>query len=254
MSHYLKQIEQLVDLQKVDDSIHAVKNELQNAPKELQMLEDNFAAIDGKREKILDKLAHIEEQQRRLNLEINEDGDRIRKSKNKLMQVGNTREYHAMIREMDNMEKLNRSREEGKVALVEELELQNSNLEEIEVDYTALKADLEGKKEGLQERLSAAEARLETLDGERLSSVSDVPKPIFVRYEFIRDRLDHPVIVSVKARICSGCNIAIPPQTFIELQRGKQILSCPNCQRLMYWCEHFHVPVPENIEVEELTD
>lgn len=254
MSHYLKQIEQLVDLQKVDDSIHAVKSELQNAPKELQALEYNFAAINANRDRILDKLSHIEEQQRRLNLEISEDGDLIKKSKNKLMQVGNTREYHAMIREMDNMEKLNRSREEGKVALIEELELQNANLSEIDVDYSALKAELEVKQEGLQERLSEAATKLETLDSERLSSVSDVPKPIFVRYEFIRDRLDHPVIVSVNARICSGCNIAIPPQTFIELQRGKQILSCPNCQRLMYWCEHFHVPVPESIEAEPLTD
>ena len=39
--------------------------------------------------------------------------------------------------------------------------------------------------------------------------------------------------------ICSGCHIAIPPQSFIELQRGQQILSCPNCQRLIFWNEHF---------------
>ena len=42
--------------------------------------------------------------------------------------------------------------------------------------------------------------------------------------------------------ICSGCNIAVPPQSFIELQRGQQILSCPNCQRLIFWCEHFSLP------------
>ena len=60
-----------------------------------------------------------------------------------------------------------------------------------------------------------------------------------MRYEFIRSRLEHPVIVAVKDGVCSGCNIAVPPQAFIELQRGRQILSCPNCQRLIFWCEHF---------------
>ena len=32
----------------------------------------------------------------------------------------------------------------------------------------------------------------------------------------------------------------IPPQTFIELQGGHKIINCPNCQRLIYWVEHFN--------------
>ena len=37
MSVYLKQIEQLVELQKVDDAIFTVKKELAQAPKELNL-------------------------------------------------------------------------------------------------------------------------------------------------------------------------------------------------------------------------
>ena len=62
--------------------------------------------------------------------------------------------------------------------------------------------------------------------------------PILKRYEFIRSRIKNPVIVPVDAGICSGCHISIPPQSFIELQKGIQILSCPNCQRLIYWSDH----------------
>ena len=40
--------------------------------------------------------------------------------------------------------------------------------------------------------------------------------------------------------------IAIPPQSFIELQSGQKILNCPNCQRLIYWCEHFEDKTEEN--------
>lgn len=49
-----------------------------------------------------------------------------------------------------------------------------------------------------------------------------------------------PVIVPVTAGVCSGCRIMIPPQTFIELQGGHKIINCPNCQRLIYWVEHFN--------------
>ncbi len=242
MSVYLKQIEQLVELQKVDDAIFAVKKELKQAPKELNDLEQRFAAAEEQRNKVLDKLTHIQEQQKRLSLEIDDDSVRIKKSKSKLMQVGNTREYHAMMREMDSMEKLNRTREEEKVALLEELQLQNDTLAEIDRTYSALKAELEVKREGLQERLDKATAKLAELEQSRANTGSEVPQPVFMRYEFIRRRLEHPVIVPVEEGVCSGCHIAIPPQAFIELQRGQQILSCPNCQRLIYWCEHFKAP------------
>ncbi len=242
MSLYLKQIEQLVAVQRVDDAIYAVKKELELAPQELDTLEQRYAASEAHRNKVVEKMNHIQEQQKRIAFEIDDDSVRIKKSKNKLMQVANQREYHAMMREMDSMEKQNRSREEEKLVLADELQVQEEALAEIDITYLALKAELEVKREGLQERIQKAQAKLSTLEVERSSTGSEVPQPVFQRYEFIRRRLEHPVIVAVKEGVCSGCHISIPPQSFIELQRGQQILSCPNCQRLIYWCEHFVNP------------
>lgn len=240
MSVYLEQIKQLVELQKVDDVIFSVKSELEDAPEELRKLEERFNEVEASRNRIIEKLEVLQSQQKRLAAEIDDDSARLKKSKNKLMQVENTREYSAMMREMDSMEKSNRSREEEKVRLLEELQAGNERLEEIDRSYTELKAELEVKSDGLQEKLNECEAKLETLEKQRKDAAAYVPLPVFQRYEFIRSRLDHPVIVSVKEGVCTGCNIAIPPQSYVELQRGQQILSCPNCQRLIYWSEFFH--------------
>jgi len=242
VSLYIQQIAQLVALQKVDDAIHTMKNELEQAPLEVSTLEQHFASLEEQRTKLLDKLEHLQEQQKRLALEIDDDAARIKKSKNKLMQVGNTREYHAMLREMDNMEKSNRSREEEKLTLHEALQIENANLEEVSGAYESLQTELEEKRSTLQTRISAAQERLDVLQKERSAAGVEIPSPVFARYEFIRNRLEHPVIVPVNQGVCSGCHIAVPPQTFIELQRGQQILSCPNCQRLIYWDEHFIIP------------
>lgn len=242
MNLYIEQIAQLLALQKVDDAVHAMKNELEQAPREVNDLEQRFAVLEEQRIKILDKLEHLHEQQKRLALEIDDDATRIKKSKSKLMQVGNTREYHAMLREMDSMEKSNRSREEEKLTLQEALQLENANMEETTDAYEKLKAELEEKRSNLQLRMDKAQSALDTLQKERAGTGAEIPPPVFSRYEFIRHRLDHPVIVPVNQGVCSGCHIAIPPQAFIELQRGQQILSCPNCQRLIYWDEHFTAP------------
>jgi len=236
---YLKQIELLISLQKVDDEIHEIKKELASAPQELESLRARFTEITAQRTMHQDKMAHLHDQEKRLGIEIEDDSARIKKSKSKLMAVGNSKEYHAMVREMDSLERINRNREEEKAALMDEVQRQISLLAEVEAEFLALQNELAACEASLQTRITTAEAALEGLLTKRNQAAKDVPVPVFSRYEFIRERLEHPVIVPVSGGVCSGCNITIPPQNFIELQRAAQILSCPNSQRLMFWIEHF---------------
>jgi hypothetical protein len=236
---YLKQIEQLVMLQKIDDEIILLEEELNGAPKEIEVLETEEAHLVEAKNQIQEKIDFLKAQQSRLESEIEDDSLKLKKSKSKLMQVGNTKEYHAMMREMDNLEKLNRLRDEDKLAVAEELGRQTEAIGELDEKSKTVEAQLTKAKSNLDSRVKAAKKRLAQLDEARKNAGKAVPKPILSRYEFIRSRLNNPVIVHVAAGVCSGCNISIPPQAFIELQKGQQILSCPNCQRLIYWLEHF---------------
>ncbi len=238
MLTYLKQIQQLTVLQKVDDEILTLEAELEQAPKELAQAEERVGALLDRQGQVREKIDLLGAQQGRLETEIEDDTMKVRKSKNKLMMVGNTREYHAMMREMDSLEKLNRMREEEKIALTEELGVQQQALTALGLDLNTQEAEIAEKRAGLDERLEAGRKRLDKLVKQRQTAGKAVPRPILGRYELIRARLANPVIVSVTAGVCSGCNITIPPQIYNDLQKGQQIISCPNCQRLMYWTEH----------------
>lgn len=244
MSLYLKQIEQLISLQKVDDEIHTVHQELAQIPQELDALRREFADISARREVQQDKMAHLHEQEKRLGIEIEDESSRIKKSKSKLMSAVNAKEYSAMMREMDSLERMNRDREVEKTTLIEELTTQTAAQKELEEKFTVLEASIKQCEATYEDRMGKAQKIEASLLKKRQGCSKEVPGPVFGRYEFIRERLKHPVIVPVTAGVCSGCHIAIPPQSFIELQKGTQILSCPNCQRLMYWVEHF-TPVEE---------
>lgn len=239
---YINQIQQLVQLQKIDDEIFAVKKEINDAPKLLEDMKRDFDALSQRRDHLLDKKAHIEEQKKRLSHEGDENAAKLKKSRDKMMQVGNEREHQAIVREMDSLERSSRAREEEQVIMSDELSRTSEALEELEKDYNALKDELQTRTDSLEETLSLAKDRLAVLGKQRENASGSIPRPIFQRYEFIRERLKHPVIVPVDDGICSGCHIAIPPQSFIECQRGQQILSCPNCQRLVFWSNHFADP------------
>jgi len=235
----LKQIEQLIVLQKVDSEIYELHKKLEEAPREVSAIRQKLETQQNQLAQVEEKIGILRQQEQKLNKEIEEDNDRIRQSKNKLMMVENSKEYHAMMREMDNLEKTNRLREEEKVAVDEDLAAQNNLKTSLDAEIERLEQELQEKQQHLDQELQGAQAKLDELRQKRESATQDIPQPILGRYEFIRSRLSHPVIVSVDDGVCNGCHISIPPQSFLELQKGEQILSCPNCQRLIFWDNHF---------------
>jgi len=239
MSLYIEQIRQLVALQGIDDAIRDVEKELKAAPEKLDSLTRDFEAAESLQSKNADKMANLEEQKSRSSADIKEDTDRINKSKAKYGQVSNSREYQAMAREVDGMEKILKTREEAHNSILEEIKIHQTAMDEATAHFEQLKKDVEECRASFDARVQASEKQLEELKNQREKMGENISKPILDRYEFIRNRLPHPVIVSVTDSICNGCHIAIPPQTYIEIQSGQKILNCPNCQRLIYWSEHF---------------
>jgi hypothetical protein len=235
---YQKQIEQLIVLQEVDDEILTLRSEVEQAPQELADLEAQMDEFRERRSRIDEKMDILKEQQKKLTNEIDEDAGKIKKSKNKLMLVGNTKEYHAMMREMDSLEKLNRMRDDEQTAVREELTRQTEATSSLTEEMSDVQEQYGALKTTLDERLEKASKKLDSLGRKRKKACKAVPPPILGRYEFIRERMENPVIVPVSHGVCSGCNIMIPPQSYNDLQRGQQILSCPNCQRLIYWKAH----------------
>jgi hypothetical protein len=239
LSLYIEQIEQLVVLQKVDSEMITLERILDDAPKQLQILQEKQAYLKQQQGVIQEKVDVLLEQKGRIESEIENDTQKVKKSKNKLMMVENTKEYHAMMREMDTLEKMNRMREEERANLLADLSDLEGRKEALQKDIDDLEKTISAQQSTLDQELAEKRARLEVLDKEKKKASEAVPAPILTRYNFIRDRIPNPVIVPVGEGICKGCHIVIPPQTYIDLQKGEQILSCPNCLRIIYWERHF---------------
>lgn len=239
MSLYLKQIEQLAALQKIDDEIMQLNAFLKNAPLELERMQIRSSELRDAVKELNEKIAQIVGQRDQLDKDIEDAGLKIKKSKNKLMMVSNSKEHQAMMREIDNLEKMNRNREEEKVSVMEEIVGQEESLTEVQKELADLQQEISQKKKQINQKLQSSKERLQTLQGQRGEAEEVIPKPILSRYQFIHSRLSQPVVVFVDQGICKGCNISIPPQTYNVLQKGEQILSCPNCHRIIYWAGHF---------------
>ena len=121
--------------------------------------------------------------------------------------VENTKEYHAMMREMDNLEKMNRGREKEQVIFLADLTDLEGRRDALQADIDALGENIAAQQATLDQELAANRARLETLAKDKTRASEAVPAPILSRYNFIRGRIANPVIVPVSESVYKGYHI-----------------------------------------------
>ncbi len=249
MGLYTNEIKKLVVLQEIDNEILDLEKNLSSVPKQLKELQEQFTTVKMNFDQIQEKIDLLQTQDKKLKDEIEDDGLKVEKRKNKLMQVENTKEYHAMMREMDALEKANRMREEEKAAVLEELKQQKEILTTTQEEMERLEEAIKKDEASLNKELASINKKLGGLRSKSEKLCKDISVQLLEQYNFIKKKLKHPVVASISDAICNACHIKIPLQTYIEVQKGEFITTCPNCQRIIYWKDLF-APA-ENEEAEK---
>jgi len=83
--------------------------------------------------------------------------------------------------------------------------------------------------------LNSIDTNVATLEQRRVDLQKDVPGELLVQYERVKKRNKGIGVTSVWKSVCNGCHMNIPAQLYNELQRSDELLSCPNCNRIMYF-------------------
>ncbi len=228
-------IANLIKLQKVDLEILALDREKENCPESLLAVEKALAA---KREEIVKLEKEIEElkyKKRSYEDELEQEYQRLRKSQNRLMEVKAQREYQALLKEIEEIKKANKLREEEIINIMDRLEKLDAEkeqlveeLHELETKVAEERAKYEAKREQLDEQRRV-------IWEERESIAKNIPTSLLKRYEFIKTRRNGLAVVGVINAICDGCHMNIPPQLYNELIRDDQVHECPICQRIIFY-------------------
>lgn len=224
----------LVELQRVDDEVLVHTQQRAELAANLQSLREILSRMEAELTDKRDKLAEASKFYQDKKLDLQADGERLAKAKAKLASVTRTKEYAAMQRELDNLRKK-----------YGENEAELKRLAEAIGEYQASIAAEEEKLAELQEEVSREEAasadRLGELD-RTIASISTAKKDIQVkltpalisRYNRVLKRREGKAVVPVDGGKCTGCQMRLPPQSYIMVQRGDSLQSCPSCQRFLF--------------------
>jgi predicted nucleic acid-binding Zn-ribbon protein len=179
--------------------------------------------------------AALDAQRRDLESRLEIEGAKIRDNRMRQNRVRNEREVLALQREIDISKEATRQNEEVLLSVMEMIEQLDAKIGESQGRLKELDAQLAEQVTARREKALGLERELESERGRRDALVDGMNKNLRLKYEQIFERRGGSAVVVVRAGVCTGCHMGVPPQMYNELQKFRDIRQCPNCHRILFY-------------------
>ncbi len=226
---------QVVDLQSLDLEIAKLQREVEKIPREIAELEQQLANSRGAWTQARDHLAALEQLRKSKERELEDVTAEHRKRQSRLYEIKTNPEYQAVLKEIEGLKERRSKLEDEILELFDQTETaqgvvrsEEARFQEREKTFEEQRTTKEGKLKRLYEDLGCQQE-------ERGHQASRVEPGLLQTYQRLVRSRGGVAVVPVKDGSCLGCYVALTPQTYNELRRGDVLLTCANCQRILYW-------------------
>jgi predicted nucleic acid-binding Zn-ribbon protein len=225
----------LIELQECDSQLVSFSTKKIKLPEKIAKMEKEFLVFKNGIEQNKRKYDELKVRHAESENKIKKINEAMVKTKERLLEVKNNKEYQAMLKENEIAESLRGDVETEIISILEELDKLSVLVKEDEEVLGQRKREYEAEKSIIENDLNAIDADAVSWEQKRADLRKDVSADILARYERVKNRNNGVGVISVWKQICSGCHMNIPPQLYNELQKTTELLSCPNCNRIMYF-------------------
>ncbi len=221
---------------------------LQEAETEIVRLQAVLEKVENEKAKVASKLKQFEKAltQNKEDLvkaqvacrdsehEIQIVDDRIIKSNENLRMVKTNKEYQVLLREVDDNKKRKDALETELLEFMDEREKSESIADESEKEYGLLAEQISAQQAEMEKKCTDDKESLEDYLAQQKDIGKSLDPSLMERFWKISKMNQGLAVTGVDNEVCLGCFMNIPPQLFIEVQRGTSLISCPQCSRILY--------------------
>lgn len=229
-----EQIAFLEELSAIDSEIRRIEEQLDKQRGSLEGMQSELKRLEERLKGDRETLTSIEKTRSELVIELRQMGTQIERSREKLQRSRNERESNAAQREIEELRKLHRDREEEIERLNSVADGARAAIEQAEAKRAELSGTIDGSAQGTLASLAELEAERARRAEARQQVVGKLPPVLYRRYESIRQR--RPVAIArTHDGTCLGCHLSVPPMMFQKMRRQEEFERCPNCHRILYY-------------------
>ena len=191
------------------------------------------------------KVKQIESDKKKLELDVEAKKSQIEKYALQQFQTKKNEEYRALAHEIENAKAAIVKIEDDEIVLMEAAE---GAAKEVVV---ALKEADEAKKAvnsqitDLDAREKNLKSELAELEGNRAQLTASIDESTLYKYQRLLKSKGENVIVGIEHGVCGGCHMRFPVQIIFSCQAGQELVTCPNCGRILYYTRDMDLAVAE---------
>jgi hypothetical protein len=230
-------LEQLLILQDRDQKIRQIRTEIETVPLRRSSLEAQLAASKASVEALKQRARQVEIDRKRLELDVGTRTETISRLKTQQYQTRKNEEFRAIGHEIERYENEIRKIEDDELELMVLADKVKADLAEEEKKAAAAQNSIARQTADLEEKSKALESQLQALSRERLELAGKIDEDLLGRFERLFKSKGDAAVVAIEHGVCTGCHMKVTTDTAAQVRAGKEIVSCENCGRILYFGE-----------------
>jgi predicted nucleic acid-binding Zn-ribbon protein len=228
-----EQLRALIKLAEIDALARNVDDRLKGIPAELEERRSAVKALEALVERQRATIVEAERLLAQQEADIATRSEGLSKAKGKSAKARTMREAEAAERELEAIRRTIKDGEVEKERLKEQVAQTTASLDAPVQTLEEQKAELAAAEQASEAKLSELRIEREKIVVGRDEFARKIDKPYLRLYDRLRTKLV-PAVCEVAAETCTGCRMQMPPQRFIQLQKGTEIMQCQMCNRIVY--------------------
>jgi hypothetical protein len=241
----LEVIEKLLILQDRDRKILQMREELARISPECLELQARSATAQAKLENARLRVKHLESDRKTLELEVETKKQLIDKYSVQQYQTRKNEEYRALTHEIDTCKEAIVKLEDQQLDLMDQGEQAQREVAALTQTGTQVKRTVDGRLSDLAAREAHLRQELNTLEANRNELAAAVEEGTLTRYERLLKQRGGSVVVGIERGVCGGCHMQFGRHLVVACIADQEIVSCPNCGRILYYTRDMDVSVVE---------
>ena len=231
------ELEQLLVLQDRDQKIKQVEAELKTIPQQRRTLEAQLASSAAGLEALKQKARQVEVERKKLELDVGTRTDTISRLKTQQYETRKNDEFQAMGHEIERYAKEIQKIEDQELELMVQADVLKAQIAAEERQTAAAKDSIAKQIANLEAKQITLTNRLEELKREKEELAARVNEDLLDRFNRLFASKGDAAVVALEHDVCTGCHMKITTQTAVRVKGGKEIVSCEQCGRILYFVE-----------------
>ena len=225
----------LLELQEVDLKIYQLEMLKNQKPKILEEKNNLLKQKQAELEKYQEEAKKTRVESDRKNLDLKEKEEKIQKLNIQLNTIKTNKEYTAITNEINTIKADVSMFEDAILGLLSHLDELHLKAEQNKKEMADFQKEVQKMEESVKSEIVVIDAELEALGKKRKEIIQKLPAELVNTYEkVLAHKEDHVVLAKIQEGVCQGCFMDVTPQEINDLMKGKEVIRCRVCSRILY--------------------